>query len=976
MSIHETNDRDERYLVVMKGAPEKVLDRCSTIFIDGLEIPLNDYWKKQLNNAYKELGSIGERVLGFADLRLSYHDYPRGFPFDCDSINFHVNAKFQAFNFPTKDYRFLGLISMIDPPRANVSAAVARCRSAGIKIIMITGDSPITAKAIARAVGVISETSETREDLAERLHIPLTYVPENDVNACVVHGNDLKFMTNEEIDSLLANHEEIVFARTSPQQKLMIVEGCQRLGHIVAVTGDGVNDSPALKKADIGIAMGLAGNDVSKQAADMILLDDNFASIVTGVEEGRLIFDNLKKSICYTLSSKIPELVPFLFYMIFDIPLPLGTIAILCIDLGTDMLPAISLAYERAELDIMKRPPRNSKRDRLVNDRLISMSYGQLGMIQAGAGFFVYTVVMAENGFFPSRLLGLRKSWDSRYINDLQDSYGQEWTYEQRKALEDTCHTAFFVAVVIVQWTVLMCCKTRRNSLFQQGMTCVIDIHRVAKVMCSIYSRNPVLNVSLIFETVLAAAISYTPYLNRGLMMYPLKFHWWLAPLPFTLLLLIYDEWRKWETWKGLEKSAQIRRKIPRRNQENEYLFHKSFSISKQSTQTLDRKNQSGEISIAPSISPHLRSAQLQTGMPHQMKDVVMAQVQQDEFNQHMMNMHNHHHTMHQYREQELHHAYQHVHEFNENDDEAYIARLIDTDPYFATAIQDFCVSHGIWQPKLRCRYLESKRYAPQQHGYPNFFPTPWPVFQPHQEYHPPVSTNPYPPPSSYSPPIPQPQPKPVNPLANIPLNEPGRVVYQNVVDTLKGVFSKRDPAQQDQSLKPSEIAPGIRKIYTKRPRYLRSPLSQERRSSVINTPPILSLNQQQRRRSSTLSQISNGARPPISRRQSIDRNLLPHNGQVQQTLPASSIPSAPPFPFSNVPSASSYQPLYRFNSSTNQPSPLSHSRNSIDGSKNITTNIVPPNRRPISGATSNAQFEPKSYNMRPERNVWPRQQA
>lgn len=195
----------------------------------------------------------------------------------------------------------------------------------------------------------------------------------------------------------------------------------------MAVTGDGVNDSPALKKADIGVAMGISGSDVSKQAADMILLDDNFASIVTGVEEGRLIFDNLKKSIAYTLTSNIPEISPFLFFIIFNVPLPLGTVTILCIDLGTDMVPAISLAYEQAESDIMKRQPRNPKKDKLVNERLISVSYGQIGMIQAAAGFFAYFVIMAESGFKSEFLFGLREKWDSKAINDLVDSYGQEW---------------------------------------------------------------------------------------------------------------------------------------------------------------------------------------------------------------------------------------------------------------------------------------------------------------------------------------------------------------------------------------------------------------------------------------------------------------------------------------------------------------------------------------------------------------------
>ncbi|CAF4444029.1 unnamed protein product, partial [Didymodactylos carnosus] len=209
-------------------------------------------------------------------------------------------------------------------------------------------DHPLTAKEIAKSVGIISEGQETVEDIAQRLEIPVGQVNPEEARACVIHGNDLKSMSPSEIDSLLSSHSEIVFARTSPQQKLIIVEGCQRQGGIVAVTGDGVGDLLALKKADIGVVMGITGSDISKQAADMILLDDNFASIVIGVEEGRLIFDNLKKSIAYTLTSSIPEITPFLMYLITDIPLPLGIITILCIDLGTNIVPAISLAYEKA----------------------------------------------------------------------------------------------------------------------------------------------------------------------------------------------------------------------------------------------------------------------------------------------------------------------------------------------------------------------------------------------------------------------------------------------------------------------------------------------------------------------------------------------------------------------------------------------------------------------------------------------------
>ncbi|KAF1469526.1 Sodium/potassium-transporting ATPase subunit alpha-1, partial [Megadyptes antipodes antipodes] len=518
LSIHKNASPSEsRYLLVMKGAPERILDRCSTILIHGKEQPLDEEMKDAFQNAYLELGGLGERVLGFCHLALPDDQFPEGFQFDTDEVNF-----------PVDKLCFVGLMSMIDPPRAAVPDAVGKCRSAGIKVvIMVTGDHPITAKAIAKGVGIISEGNETVEDIAARLNIPVSQVNPRDAKACVVHGSDLKDMTSEQLDDILMHHTEIVFARTSPQQKLIIVEGCQRQGAIVAVTGDGVNDSPALKKADIGVAMGIAGSDVSKQAADMILLDDNFASIVTGVEEGRLIFDNLKKSIAYTLTSNIPEITPFLIFIIANIPLPLGTVTILCIDLGTDMVPAISLAYEQAESDIMKRQPRNPKTDKLVNERLISMAYGQIGMIQALGGFFTYFVIMAENGFWPSGLLGIRVQWDDRWVNDVEDSYGQQWTYEQRKIVEFTCHTAFFVSIVVVQWADLIICKTRRNSVFQQGM------------------KNKILIFGLFEETALAAFLSYCPGMDVALRMYPLKPTWWFCAFPYSLLIFLYDEVRK-----------------------------------------------------------------------------------------------------------------------------------------------------------------------------------------------------------------------------------------------------------------------------------------------------------------------------------------------------------------------------------------------------------------------------------------------
>merc|ERR1719367_1209174 len=218
VSIHETEDPNERrYLMVMKGAPERILERCSTIVIDGTERPLTQDWKNAFETAYMQLGGLGERVLGFCDFMLPADKYPKGYPFDPDEENF-----------PLSGLRFVGLMSMIDPPRAAVPDAVLKCRSAGIKVIMVTGDHPITAKAIARSVGIISDGTETVEDIATRKGIPVEEVNPREALAAVVHGGEIKDLSEKALDEILMYHTEIVFARTSPQQKLIIVEGCQR----------------------------------------------------------------------------------------------------------------------------------------------------------------------------------------------------------------------------------------------------------------------------------------------------------------------------------------------------------------------------------------------------------------------------------------------------------------------------------------------------------------------------------------------------------------------------------------------------------------------------------------------------------------------------------------------------------------------------------------------------------------------------
>lgn len=507
---------DNVNIVLMKGAPERVLDKCSTIMIRGQKRNMSVDWKNRFNSVYEELGGMGERVLGLCHCELDVNKFPKDFHFDSENPNF-----------PMDGLSFLGLVAMIDPPRASVPIAVEKCKRSGIKVIMVTGDHPITATAIARAVGIIEPSAKLANDVAAEEHIEAIDVDPKKARAIVINGGELKNINTAILIKVVSTFSQIVFARTSPQQKLIIVEACQKSGKIVAVTGDGVNDSPALKQADIGIAMGIAGSDVSKQAADMILLDDNFASIVVGIEEGRIIFDNLKKTIAYTLSSKIPELTPFLMYLFVGIPLPLGPITILLIDLGTDLLPAIAVAYESAESDIMSRPPRDIQTTRLVGDILISVSYGHYGVYNAFAGFFTYFIIMGENGFLPWNLVGLRERWDAEHVQVIRDSYGQEWTYTQRKSLEYTAQTGYFVSIVVIQWVVLIVCKTRKNSFFHQGM------------------YNWPMNLALLMETSLALLVSYAPCENI-LRTYPLFYEWWLPALPLAFFLFVQDEIRKY----------------------------------------------------------------------------------------------------------------------------------------------------------------------------------------------------------------------------------------------------------------------------------------------------------------------------------------------------------------------------------------------------------------------------------------------
>lgn len=438
VSVH-SQPGSEKALLLMKGAPEKILSRCSHVWQKGERVELTPALVAVYEQRNLELAAMGRRCLAFCEQELDPEKYPVTWQeYSMDPVNYPIgnsveeverhNAKGgdQMNMASTEKLTYIGLAALIDPPRKQVKPAVLKCKSAGIQVVMVTGDHPATAHAIAKEVGIIwgKTDKEIRADNkknplfngAETLPVGANgYTEETDPDfapAIVVAGWEFDHLTAPEVWDDYLRHGQIVFARTSPQQKLIIVENFQKRGKVVAVTGDGVNDAPALKKADIGVAMGIMGSEVSKEAANMILLDDNFASIVAGVEEGRLIFDNLKKSIAYTLSSNIPEISPFLAFITIGVPLPLSTILILCVDLGTDMVPAISMAWENKEADIMTRNPRDPEIDHLVTLKLVCFAYLQVGVIQALAGFFSWITVMNDYGY-PSYVLPTLGQFDN-----------------------------------------------------------------------------------------------------------------------------------------------------------------------------------------------------------------------------------------------------------------------------------------------------------------------------------------------------------------------------------------------------------------------------------------------------------------------------------------------------------------------------------------------------------------------------------
>ncbi|WP_110929363.1 calcium-translocating P-type ATPase, SERCA-type [Bacillus massiliglaciei] len=316
MSVIIKNEQGKQF-VVTKGAPDVLMDECSSIYWEGKSTRFGRDLKMNVQSVIDGLASQALRTIAVA-----YRPISNG------NVILHESEA-------EKDLTFIGLQGIIDPPRPEVKLAVKECRDAGIKTVMITGDHVTTAKAIAKELGILKEHSK------------------------VLEGKHLNNMNVEELEDLV--DDVSVFARVSPEHKLKIVKALQNKGHIVAMTGDGVNDAPAIKSSDIGIAMGITGTDVAKEASSLILLDDNFATIKSAIKEGRNIYDNIRKFIRYLLASNVGEILVMFFAMLCALPLPLLPIQILFVNLVTDGLPAMALGLDEAEGDVMKRGPRNPK---------------------------------------------------------------------------------------------------------------------------------------------------------------------------------------------------------------------------------------------------------------------------------------------------------------------------------------------------------------------------------------------------------------------------------------------------------------------------------------------------------------------------------------------------------------------------------------------------------------------------------------
>ena len=458
-----------------KGAPEELLSLCARIATrGGQERPLTPQDAVAFNLLISGWAQEGLRLLAVAEREID--------PSELDGL-----TREQA----ERDLTLLGVVAMIDPPRPEVAGAVAACHSAGVRLIVVTGDHGLTARGIAESVGI------GRDGLR------------------IITGAELGQMPEAELDAVLATGGEIIFARSSPEDKLRIADALGDQGYVIAMTGDGVNDAPALRRADIGVAMGKSGTEVACEAATMVLTDDNFASIVTAVQEGRRVYDNVRKFIVYIFAHSTPEVVPFLVYALSvgKIPLPLTVMQILAIDLGTDTLPAQALGREPAEPGLMARPPRQ-RHQNVIDAPMLARAWGRLGGVSASLVMLIFLVSLSRGGWH----LGANVS-----SGPLHHVWAQATTMS-------------FLGIVACQIGAAMAARTQHASLAQVGVF-----------------TNRLLLWGIAWEIVFAGALVSVPWLQPIFGTAVPDLWQVLFILPFPVVVWGVDElWR----WNARRRSA------------------------------------------------------------------------------------------------------------------------------------------------------------------------------------------------------------------------------------------------------------------------------------------------------------------------------------------------------------------------------------------------------------------------------------
>jgi len=463
-----TLDREDEHQLWLhaKGAPLELLALCSQVRGSTGERPLSDADRDAIQAAFERYAARGLRVLAFAERNVTEET---------------IQTREQAESGLT----FLGLITLEDPPRAGIADAVARCRRAGIRVIVITGDHALTAEVIAREVGIVRDAPRT------------------------VTGAELDALGDRQLEELLANTRELIVARSSPESKLHVVDALRALGHTVAMTGDGVNDAPALRRADIGVAMGVTGTDVAREAATMVLTDDSFASIVAAVEEGRIVYENIRKFVTYIFAHATPEVIPFLIYALAGgaIPLPLTVLQILAIDLGTETLPALALGREPAEAGIMANPPRPRERG-IIDRSLLARAWGWLGLVEAALVTGAFFWVMLRAGWSPGAATAVGSALHHQYL---------------------VATTMSFAGITACQVGTAFATRTAHESLRSIGVF-----------------SNRLLLWGIAFELTFAAAVIYLPPLQAAFGTAAIDAHDLLPLLAFPLIVWGSDELRRW----------------------------------------------------------------------------------------------------------------------------------------------------------------------------------------------------------------------------------------------------------------------------------------------------------------------------------------------------------------------------------------------------------------------------------------------